>query len=108
MEYHRHHAQRAFERAGHAMQIYVRKDDGGFILTALLRFLERELVGEHYDSHFAEARVVWPIHDRARWHQANGAACIMTGSARLPVADVRTCRELIPVGLTDSTNILSR
>ena len=28
-------------------------------ICALLTFLERELVGEHYDSHFARARVVW-------------------------------------------------
>ena len=28
-------------------------------ICAFLTFLERELVGEHYDSHFARARVVW-------------------------------------------------
>jgi hypothetical protein len=28
-------------------------------ICALLTFLERELVGEHYDSHFARAHVVW-------------------------------------------------
>jgi hypothetical protein len=28
-------------------------------IRALLTFLENELAGEHYDSHFARARVVW-------------------------------------------------
>ena len=28
-------------------------------ICALLKFLQRELVGEHYDSYFARARVVW-------------------------------------------------
>lgn len=36
-------------------------------ICAFLTFLERELEGEHYDSHFARGRVVWASAPRGAW-----------------------------------------